>query len=270
MPIVFACSDLQRPDKGFPAVLRPATIARTLHKWLGLIVGIQLLIWLGSGLYMVVVDIDFIHGDPLVKNMEETITVPGPGVLSMAAVRAQYPIATKIGLRPVMGRTHYSVVTADNRYLIDTETGTLKSPLNEETARQIATYHFAGNAPVINSSLISSNPPMEIQTRRLPLWRIDFDDRFATSFYIDPHDGSLVTRRHQYWRIFDFLWMLHIMDYEDRSDAHNLLLITATLLSIVLEDAPNCLRICICRFGMTAPMALQFMIPIILHVMFIY
>jgi hypothetical protein len=200
-----------------------------MHKWLGLIVGIQLLIWLGSGLYMVVVDIDFIHGDPLVKNMEQPITVPGAGQLSMTSVRKQYSNARQIGLRTVMGKTHYTVTTADSRYLIDAETGVLRSPLDETTARQIAAYHFAGSAPMINSSLINSDPPMEIQTRRLPLWRVDFDDRFATSFYIDPYDGSLVTRRHRYWRIFDFLWMLHIMDYEDRSDAHNLLLITAQI-----------------------------------------
>lgn len=229
MPIACVCSASHPFLNNFVTVLKPAVIARTLHKWLGLLVGIQILAWLASGLYMVVVDIDFIHGDPLVKNMEETVTVPVSGQLSMARVRAQYPDTIQIGLRQVMGKTCYTVTTPDNRYLLDAETGALMSPLNEEIARQIARYHFSGNAPVINSSLITSNPPMEIQTRRLPLWRVDFDDRFATSFYIDPYDGLLVTRRHQYWRIFDFMWMLHIMDYEDRSDAHNLLLITAQI-----------------------------------------
>ena len=101
--------------------------------------------------------------------------------------------------------------------------------MDEEVARQIARYHFNGDAPIISASLISSDPPMEIQTRRLPLWRIDFDDRFSTSFYIDPYKGILATRRHQYWRIFDFMLMLHIMDYKERADAHNPLLITAQL-----------------------------------------
>lgn len=210
-------------------MLNPAVLARTLHKWLGLLIGLQILIWLATGLYMVVVDIDFIHGDPLVKNMQDAVLVPdtsGPGV---ARLRSQYPDAIRIGLRPVMGKTFYTVTTADKRYLVDPETGAVKSPLGEQAVRQIASYHFAGESPIIRASLITSNPPMEIQTRRLPLWRVDFDDRFATSFYIDPYNGSLVTRRHQYWRIFDFLWMLHIMDYEDRSDAHNLLLIVAQL-----------------------------------------
>jgi len=210
-------------------VLKPAVIARTLHKWLGLLVGLQILIWLASGLYMVVVDIDFIHGDSLVKNIQQKVVVAQTPVLDIAALRLKHPTATQIGLSPVMGQTFYTVTTTDNRYLYKPGTGDLVSPLDETTARQIAKYHFDGNAAVLKASLITTNPPMEIQTRRLPLWRIDFADRYATSFYIDPYTGALATRRHQYWRIFDFLWMLHIMDYDERSDAHHPLLIVAQL-----------------------------------------
>ena len=68
-------------------MLKPAVIARNLHKWLGLIVGIQIFIWLATGLYMVVVDIDFIHGDPLVKNMQDTVVVPQGSLLSLPVSR---------------------------------------------------------------------------------------------------------------------------------------------------------------------------------------
>jgi uncharacterized iron-regulated membrane protein len=213
-------------------VLKPAVIARTLHKWLGLLIGLQVLVWLASGLYMVVVDIDFIHGDTLVKNMQQKLVVPRAPPLNIADLRERYPDAIQIGLRTVMGKTFYTVRTPDSRYLVDVETGTLVSPLVEDTARKIARHHYSGEAQVAGASLISSNPPTEIQTRSLPLWRVDFDDRFATSFYIDPFSGSLVTRRHQYWRIFDFMWMLHIMDYEDREDAHSPLLIAAQIFGL--------------------------------------
>ena len=208
-------------------MLKSAAIARELHKWLGLLVGIQILIWLGSGLYMVVVDIDFIHGDPMVRNTRQAVSVPQDPTLDTAMLRAQHPDATRIDLQPLMGRTFYAVITPGGRYLYEPVTGDLVSPLSEETVEQIARYHFNGNAQIVNISLITTDPPMEIQTRRLPLWRIDFDDRFATSFYIDPYTGALVTRRHQYWRIFDFMWMLHIMDYAERQDAHHPLLIVA-------------------------------------------
>jgi hypothetical protein len=204
-------------------------LARNLHKWFGLFVGIQLLIWLASGLYMVIVDIDFIHGDSLVKNMQQAIVIPDPTILNIKVLRSGYPGATQIGLKPVMGKTFYTVVTPDHRYLLDPGTGEVVSPLDEEIARDIANYHFNGDAPILNAELITSGPPMEIQGRPLPLWRIDFDDRFSTSFYIDPYNGRLLTRRHQYWRIFDFMWMLHIMDYDERSNAHNLLVKTAEI-----------------------------------------
>jgi len=209
--------------------MNKSILARSLHKWFGLVIGLQILIWLATGLYMVVVDLDFIHGDPLVKNMQQSVIVPSSGLLSMDTLRSKYPDASSIGLKSVLGKPAYTVTTLGARYLLNPETGEVLSPLDEKTARDIATFHFNGNARILSASLITTNPPREIQTRPLPLWRIDFDDRFSTSFYIDPYTGRLATRRHQYWRIFDFMWMLHIMDYEKRSDAHNLLLKTAQL-----------------------------------------
>ena len=74
---------------------------------------------------------------------------------------------------------------------------------------------------------------MEIQTRALPLWRVDFDDWLQTSLYLHPDTGTLVTRRHRFWRWFDFLWMLDIMDYKARMDVNNGLLRVMTALGLV-------------------------------------
>jgi hypothetical protein len=47
---------------------------------------------------------------------------------------------------------------------------------------------------------------------------------------LSPHTGELLAKRHDLWRWFDFLWMFHIMDYEERSDVNNTLLrITASV-----------------------------------------
>jgi uncharacterized iron-regulated membrane protein len=215
-------------------VPRRAFVIRKLHKWLGLVVGLQALVWLLSGAYMVLVDIDFIHGDPMVRNVQQVLSLPASGQLGMTAFRDRYPDATRIALKAVKGKAHYLVSIPGGQILIDPETGQVISPLGEEAALAIARFHFNGDAPVLQASLITSNPPMEIQARPLPLWRVDFDDRFSTSFYIDPNTGSLVTRRHRYWRIFDVMWMLHIMDYDERVDAHNPLLITAQVAGLAL------------------------------------
>ena len=208
-------------------------LARSVHKWLGLVVGLQVLVWLATGLYMVVLDLDFIHGDPLVRNMRQALAGQKPSQVGVQALLEQYPDAESVALQSVMGTTFYAVTTPDRRYLIDPKTAEVVSPLAEDMATKIALYHFAGEGKVREVSLIRSDPPTEIGSRRLPLWRVDFDDRFSTSFYVDPDTGSLVTRRHRYWRIFDIAFMLHIMDYDERSDAHNWLLRVAQVTGLV-------------------------------------
>jgi len=183
---------------------------------------------------MVLVDIDFIHGDPMVRNMQQALDPDAMASLSLANLRLAYPGATKIGIKSLLGSPFYTVTTAKKRYLLDASTGQVVSPLDEKMATQIATYQYNGDATVMKTALITSDAPMEIGTRALPLWRVDFDDRFATSFYIDPYSGSLVTRRHVYWRVFDFLWMLHIMDYDERSDIHQPLLWSAQVAGLLL------------------------------------
>lgn len=209
-----------------------AFLAYKLHKWLGLFIGLQVLVWLSTGLYMVLVNLDFIHGDPLVKNMQQAVVVPTSADTTVAGLLKQFPAAHNIGLRAVMGKAFYTISTPGKRFLVDPASGTIISPLTEKLAREIAVFHFNGDDPIIESTLITGNPPREIGARRLPLWRVDFDDRYSTTFYIDPDNGRLVTRRHQYWRIFDFLWMLHIMDYVDRNNTHNLLLKTAQFIGL--------------------------------------
>ena len=162
--------------------MNKAFLAYKLHRWLGLFIGLQVVIWLSTGLYMVIVSLDFIHGDPLVKNMQQAVVVPTAPGTSIAELHAQFPTAQNIGLRVVMGKTFYSVAAAEKRFLVDPATGEVASPLGEQQARDIAAYHFSGEEPVIAAALITSNPPREIGARRLPLWRIDFDDRYSTTF----------------------------------------------------------------------------------------
>jgi hypothetical protein len=131
----------------------------------------------------------------------------------------------------------YRVQSPSGKHLVNAETGVEISPLDETTAVSVARYHYTRQGEVVSSTLIANkeDSPTELQSRALPLWRVDFDDAGNTSFYVSPDDGVMVTRRHTYWRIFDFAWMLHIMDYEERADVNNTLLRIASGLGLVLS-----------------------------------
>jgi len=42
-----------------------------------------------------------------------------------------------------------------------------------------------------------------------------------THFYVDGGSGEIIARRTRWWRIYDFMWGLHIMDLQGREDTHN-------------------------------------------------
>ena len=204
--------------------MRPKLLARRLHKWLALLIGAQVLIWSVSGFYMVAVHIDIIHGDMLVQAIEPALGRHFPDVVPASELLERYPDTTSLTLVSRGERPVYLLKAAVGRETVDAMTGDPLPALTGEEAAEIAGRHFAGDAPVAGTRLIESSPPGEIQHLALPVWQVNFADDWGTSFYIDPDSGRLLTRRHTLWRLFDFLWMLHIMDYDARENINNTLL----------------------------------------------
>jgi len=60
------------------------------------------------------------------------------------------------------------------------------------------------------------------------VWQVRFNDAKRTALYFAADDGHLVAARNSTWRVFDFFWMLHTMDYAGRDNFNNPLVITAS------------------------------------------
>ena len=216
--------------------MNAAKVSRLGHRWVGLVVGLQLLIWTVSGLYMVAMDLDFIHGDPLVRNVKPTFDLHVSRVTMAQLTQQREGAIETLRLRALPdGRQVYEIGQGGQLSLFDASTGARLSPLPESRIADLARYYYAGTGRVASIALLSreEDRPQEIQTRKLPIWRVDFDDRLETSLYLHPDTGTLVVRRHRFWRWFDFLWSLHIMDYVEREDVNNPLLRVAAPLAFV-------------------------------------
>ncbi|HEX8257936.1 MAG TPA: hypothetical protein VF589_09900, partial [Allosphingosinicella sp.] len=62
----------------------------------------------------------------------------------------------------------------------------------------------------------------------LPIWRVDFGDEGNSSFYVSGTTGKLLERRNDSWRLWDFFWMLHNMDYANRASFNHPLIVAVT------------------------------------------
>lgn len=205
--------------------------SRKFHKWLMLFLGIQFLIWSVSGAYMVIFDIDYIHGDSLVVNHQTKINA-NKITYSLSELRTLYPSAKNIEIGVFIDQEVYRFTYLDEKIVINASNGHKLSPLSANEAIKAAKHYYNGNGDVTDTELITENPPIELSRRALPAWRVNFDDFGNPSIYVSVQTGKLVGKRHEFWRIFDLMFSLHVMDYEDE-DPSNQLLFWFTLFSII-------------------------------------
>ena len=213
------------------AIRWPLLVRRT-HKWLALFVGIQVVIWTVTGFYMVTVHIDYIHGDHLIKAPQKP-SFDLRGLQQPGAIAAAYPSASEIRLHRFMDRQVWRVDTPGKSLLVDAASGQELPPLTEAQAREAALRVYTGDPTIVSSRLLTESP-MEMQTRKPPYWQIEFEGWNRPTLYISPTTGELISRRHNLWRIFDIAWMLHIMDYDERSNVNNPLLRVATWSAVAM------------------------------------
>ena len=201
--------------------MRTHVIARKTHKWLGLFIGLQVVIWSLSGLYMTVVHIDTIHGDHLIRSLPQKTADAADLADPLAIVAANQ--GQSVRLTWVRHQPAYVVKGDAGETVVDARDSKPVPPLTEAEIRSIAEATYASNESISSASLITDIPG-EIRGRMPPLWRVEFDHWNKPTLYFSPTTGELVSRRHELWRIFDFVWMFHIMDFDERENVNNPLL----------------------------------------------
>ena len=191
--------------------------------------GVQALIWTLTGLYMTVVHIDIIHGDHFIRAAEAS-PVRLSEIVNPVEVAKSAPDAQQVRLTWLFNRPVYIARTPAGELMFDARSGERLASPSRDDVRRLAEDWFTGPERLVRLELITEIPG-EIRGREPPLWRAEFDGWNKPTLYLSPATGQLLSRRHELWRIFDFLWMLHIMDYETRDNVNNWLLRGFTVLA---------------------------------------
>lgn len=204
---------------------------RRAHKWIGLVIGVQALLWMISGLYMVVVPLEVVHGDHLAHVPTERLN-PSAARISQASLHEAYPGITAVRMKNLLGKEVYEVKQGKQTSLVDAVSGEKISPLDRDQIIALADAAYVGEGSIKGVEWVTK-APQEVGARPVPLWAVHYDEPGQTTLYFSPYTGDLVARRHELWRWFDFLWMFHIMDYEERENVNNTLLRTASITGLL-------------------------------------
>ena len=207
---------------------------RKLHKWLGLIVGLQLLLWSVSGLLFAWLDHHQVSAEHSVQAVRSAVLPPTPVLAEPTSWRSalgQEEIL-EIRLATLLDQWVWRVQTTNGVSLRDAATGEPLT-LNEDLVRELAQRRYVGDGRVTS---IAFHPTQTLETRgSAATWAARFDDERQTTLYFAADDGRLVEVRNSTWRLFDFFWMLHTMDYRGRDNFNNPLVITVGFAALWLS-----------------------------------
>lgn len=212
---------------------------RTWHKWLAVVVGLQLLAWTCGGLVFSWHPIEVVRGETLVREPASPPLPPDDGLVSLARARAALAAAGR-----AEAWTSAALVVSRDRWtwrlddgsdvppgIVDAHTGAVPPPVDADEARAIAAGRFLPDGDVVDVQRVEALGG-EYRERPVPAWRVSFDDADATNVYVDATTGAITAVRSDVWRRFDWFWMLHIMDYDKRKDFSHPLLTSAAALGV--------------------------------------
>ena len=197
------------------------------HIWLGWLIGVPLILWTASGLFMVARPIEEVRGNHL-RAEQQKIAMPFENIVMFADKGETVTGAQLIA----QGSSMVWIVNYDGGQIAryDAATGKPMPRVDQGTAQIAAEETYLPEEPVQSVRYFAAdNAPFDLR-REKASWQVHFAD--GTNIYVDALTGETIAVRTQFWRAFDFMWGLHIMDLQTREDTSHPILIGSAALAL--------------------------------------
>lgn len=195
------------------------------HVWLGWLVGVPILMWTVTGLVMVARPIEVVRGE----HLRAPAAPVDPSGLALPRVSA--PVDRIELVAQPRGPAWIVTAAGGGRSRYSASTGRLLPPLTPAEAVRIADSAYAGKAKFLQiAHFPADRAPLDLR-RPVASWQVLYAD--GTRLYLEAASGEVLAVRTRWWRVFDLMWGLHIMDLEAREDTHHPVLIGFAALAVV-------------------------------------
>ena len=198
---------------------------RKIHKWIGLVIGLQLVLWMCSGLVMSLLDAERVSGREFRAPPQSKRLWPEDALSVNNVLASTTTLVQTISTAWLLNQPIYRVAGEKGIAMIDATDGK-RVELSAELAQRLAASSYVGPGRPGQAELVE--PSLETRAHKGKVWRVEFSDAEETTVYLS-QQGDVLEHRNRTWRLFDIFWMLHIMDYYERKDFNNVLVVSTAV-----------------------------------------
>ncbi|MDG1733845.1 MAG: 2Fe-2S iron-sulfur cluster-binding protein [Thalassotalea sp.] len=215
-------------------------IIRKIHKWASIIVGIQFLLWLVSGIFFNTMDHTKAMGHSYKNHAHQHVefnqSLFADPVVVLNSNRASISLThTQLLGKPYYLLTHTKALYKNfkNDYtLVDAYTGE-STIIDAQHATEIAKQSYSGPGDLVSVKTLQY-PMDDFPKQQNAVWQINFSDDINTSVYIEVGSGRVVGHSDDDKRFADIFFMLHFMDYGSEGSFNNVQIILFAFVTLWL------------------------------------
>ena len=200
-------------------------LVRKTHKYLSILISIQLLLWTISGIYFAFNQIELVRGEQY--RLPQVFSIDFSKINLVLDSAKSVQVARRFGEEILIVRKE-----TETEYL--NFEGVALEKLSREQATSIVST-VTSLTPLAVEEINDPEPGSEYRGRNLPLFKVITKDQEndEINVYVDAISGQVVAIRSEQWRLWDLMWGLHIMDWETRDEINNWLLKLFSVLALI-------------------------------------
>ena len=196
---------------------------RLFHKYLSLIISIQLLLWTISGIYFAFNKIELVRG-------EQYLIEQNPSKLNLKEVESSFSAKNVNFVRRL--DEWIIKVEMDSGFSYTDLQGQNLDELNAEEVKEVV-RQSTNLIPLMAQRINKLEIRAEFRGRNLPIFKVTTSTTDNINVYVDAFTGEVTAIRSDSWRIWDFLWGAHIIDYSERENINNFLIKILSILALI-------------------------------------
>lgn len=208
-----------------------------LHKWIALVVAVQVVGWVLGGLVMTAIPIERVRSEhhmayPKAPRLDLGRVLPAAEVAARAGLDDLTAVALRTTPRgPIWELT--SEFGGEGWY--DAVTGENVNEITQADARRAAVADYVGKGRPVRI-VHYDEAPAEAQTSGA-VWMVGFDDAEKTRLYLSAYTGEVESRRSDVWRLYNLFYQIHIMNFSGSQNYNHPLIVVATALTLTMTAA---------------------------------
>ncbi|MBC7475160.1 MAG: hypothetical protein H7263_12775 [Candidatus Sericytochromatia bacterium] len=200
------------------------------HRYLGLIIFLQVILWSFSGFFMYYLDFSDLYISPPDKPIDLNIKLPT--IQDVVKKNLLGEKILNISLKNIAGNPFYDVKTDKKEVLVD-QNNMLINKLSEKIVEKISTEKYIGKGQILSIKLLEKSKGNFYSLT--PVYKVSYDDAQKTELYINPNNGELLAKRKALWGFYNNMWEYHLMKYTTNTALNKNLLLISAIISLFVS-----------------------------------